>query len=124
MMLTHNLFNLYPHYLSPEWNQGGPYTTILHPSDELNFRKWVINNNIPFRPSPLNDYDMRGFYKALMMNDPLAVRSNANGHFPDTWKTPFHATFSNESKYATSDAPHWEDNKLVSKDGKILHEEK
>src|ERR1035438_684822 len=44
-------------------------------------------------------------------------------HFPDTYKTPFHKTFSNESKYAPKDAPHWEEDKLVDKHGKVIADE-
>jgi len=44
-------------------------------------------------------------------------------HFTDYWKTPTHATFSRESKYATEDAPHWEGDKLIDKDGRVIYDD-
>jgi hypothetical protein len=91
------------------WARMGPYETKLNPNQEKQFRQWVDQKNIPFDPneSP-NDYDMRGYWKALREgkverrdpNDPEA-------HFPDTFKTPYHESFSRESRYATPDAPQW-----------------
>jgi hypothetical protein len=94
--------------------QNVPWQTKLNPAEEDAFRHWVQANNIPHNPDdPVADYDMRGFWKAQVSGDPLAVRSAANNHFPDKWKTPFHEWQSNESQYATPDAPHWEGNILV-----------
>lgn len=99
----------------------GPYTTSLDPITENWFRNWLnqshfnlgISHAIPFDPYQSNpDYDMRGFYKAMMLGDRGAVRSETNKHYPDTYKTPLHESFSNESKYATKDAPHWEGDEL------------
>jgi hypothetical protein len=66
---------------------------------------------------------MRGFWRAQQQGDPDAVRSAANGHFPDTYKTPYHRTFGNESIYAAPDAPHWEGDKLIDKHGNVLLDE-
>lgn len=45
-------------------------------------------------------------------------------HFPDTYKTPRHVSFSQKSKYATADAPEWnERDQLVRRDGAIYFEE-
>jgi hypothetical protein len=101
----------------------GPYITQLPPQQENAFQAWVKNNNIPFDPSATPDYDMRGFYRAMQAGDPNALRSAANQHFPDTWKTPYHQTFSNQSIYATPDAPHWVGNRLFDVSGRLLVDE-
>jgi hypothetical protein len=98
------------------------YTTQLSTADEAKFESWVKANRIPFDPSPTADYDMRGFWLAKQHGDKRAARAD-NGHFPDTWKTPHHKTFSNESIYATGDAPHWEGSKLVDKTGRVIADE-
>lgn len=99
------------------------YVTPLHPVDELIFQKWVTDNRIPWRDEPKADYDMRGFWLAQQQGDPNAVRSLMNQHFPDTYKTPYHESFSNESIYAGPDAPHWEGLKLISPAGKVVFDE-
>lgn len=99
----------------------GPYLTELSPPEERAFQIWVKSNRIPFDPSPTADYDMRGFYRAMQAGQ--AERSTTNLHFPDTWKTPWHKTFSNESMYATPDAPRWEGNRLIDKSGKVVADE-
>lgn len=68
---------------------------------------------------------MRGFWKGLQEGDPHAVTSidpyDKKLHFTDYWKTPWHETFSRESKYATDEAPYWKDDRyLVDKEGKVL----
>lgn len=105
----------------------GPYISKLNPADEQTFQKWVKQNNVPFDPSSTADYDMRGFWSALVSKDPRAVTaiSPADGkiHFPDVWKTPYHKTFSNESIYATKSAPHWEGFKLIDREGNVIADE-
>jgi hypothetical protein len=101
----------------------GSYTTQLSPSEESAFQKWVADNKIPWKDDPYADYDMRGFWKAQQSGDTTAVRNAKSGHFPDKWKTPYHKTFSNQSMYATSDAPHWDGNRLIDKDGNVLADE-
>lgn len=105
----------------------GPYISKLSPNDEQNFQQWVKENNIPFDPSPKADYDMRGFWSALVSKDPRAVTAisptDNKIHFPDVWKTPYHKTFSNESLYATKNAPHWEGFKLIDRDGNVIADE-
>ena len=80
-------------------------------------------NKVPWRESPTSDYDMRGFFKAWMQGDPRATWQGPGSHFPDVWKTPFHQTFSNESMYATPDAPRWVGNRLVTKEGSLIRDE-
>jgi hypothetical protein len=100
----------------------GPYITRLNPADEQNFQNWVTQNHVLFDPSDKADYDMRAFWKAKQSGDPNA-RQAANLHFPDTFKTPYHQTFSNESKYATEAAPHWRGKQLIDRTGKIVTQE-
>lgn len=110
--------------------QPGPYATALAPMDELSFRTWVKDNNVPFDPSAQqSDYDMRGFWQGLNQQNPRAVTAiNPNDsqmHFPDYWKTPLHQSFSAESKYATPVAPQWnEQDQLISPGGRILFDER
>jgi hypothetical protein len=103
--------------------QNVPWQTQLNPAEEDAFRSWVELNRIPFDyQDPVADYDMRGFWKAQTAGDPRAIQAG-NQHFPDTWKTPFHATFSNESQYRTPDAPSWQGDRLMSPSGKVVADE-
>lgn len=99
----------------------GPYKTALPMLDELKFQNWVKQNKVPFDDGPKSDYDMRGFYKD-MQSGKLATGLGPDGtiHYPDTYKTPYHKTFSNESIYATPNAPHWQGNSLFDKLGSLL----
>lgn len=107
----------------------GPYQTFLPPSDEKEFRSWVKENKVPFRPdSAVQDYDMRGFWKALKSGDERAKSAvNPNDkalHYPDYWKTPYHETFSAESQWAKPNAPRWVDDRyLVDAGGRILFDD-
>lgn len=71
---------------------------------------------------------MRGYWRALMAGDPVAVRgydpNDQKWHFPDVWKTPFHESFSAESKYAAPNAPKWQGNTLVTPAGVVVYEDK
>lgn len=108
---------------------SNPYQTPLVPQDEQAFQKWVVDNKVPFDDSPKSDYDMRGYWKAQKDGDPEAAQSLNNNdgrmHFPDTYKTPYHESFSNESKYATPDAPHWNNkDQLIDKGGNVVFDER
>jgi hypothetical protein len=113
--------------ISPYANQEPPYHTNLSPEKEAQFQQWVKENNVPFDPSETADYDMRGFWKGLTSGDPRAQTSVSSFdnrlHFTDTWKTPYHRTFSNESIYATPDAPQWKDDRLIDKYGNVIADE-
>lgn len=104
----------------------GPYQTTLNPLQELLFRLWVQQNTVPFDPAgQVQDYDMRGFWKALMAGDSRARSAvdpnDQRMHYPDYWKTPYHETFSAESQWAAPGAPSWNDkDQLVGKDGTVL----
>lgn len=126
-----------------KWAKPGNYVTDLGPQ-EAEFQRWVKDNNIPFDPSdPKSDYDMRGYWKAA--NDPAQWQAlQASGrippglesgttlnpndgqpHYPDLWKTPYHQSFSNESQWATQDAPKWNDrDQLVDKQGNVVYDER
>lgn len=105
----------------------GPYITKLNPNDEAAFQQWVKDNKVPFDPSPKADYDMRGFWQALQNKDPRAATAvseyDQKLHFPDVWKTPYHETFSDESIYATKDAPKWVGDKLIDYYGRVIADE-
>jgi len=104
------------------WAIPGPYETPLNPNQEKDFRNWVAANKIPFDPDEkIQDYDMRGFYKAMLENK--VARDPNNMHFPDTFKTPYHESFSNESQYANFDAPRWIDNRLIDRTGNVVFDE-
>jgi hypothetical protein len=105
------------------------YLTKLDPLQEMAFQQWVRDNNVPFDPSPNADYDMRGYYKSIQGLNRLAQTSvNANDgmlHFPDTFKTPYHESFSAESKWAAPGAPTWNElDQLVTPNAKIVFDER
>jgi len=113
------------------WSQpGASYFTTLPTDQELAFRRWVGANGVKFNPdASIADYDMRGFWQALQRRDPRAVTAidpnDQKLHYPDYWKTPYHETFSNQSQWATRNAPHWtEDDKLVTPDGRVIFDDK
>lgn len=107
--------------------QPQPYTTQLSPADEAQFQAWVKAKQVPWQDEPKADYDMRGFWKGLTTGDPRASQAlsqfDGRMHFPDTWKTPYHRTLSNESMYAPPDAPHWDGDRLIDKNGRVVADE-
>lgn len=106
------------------------YTTPLHLLQEMAFRQWLKEGkNDPrqyFNPDQQNpDYDMRGFYKAQLENDPRAQSSvdpyDKRVHFTDPWKTPLHESFSDQSMWAGPNAPSWNNrDQLVNKQGQVV----
>lgn len=75
------------------------YRTQLSPEDEAAFRTWYsgyadVTGNNPDPDDPAHYYDYRGYWQ----ENPNAEVSEGM-HLPDTWKTPGHETFSDESKY-------------------------
>ncbi len=113
----------------PDYPGDNPYRTYLTETDENTFKAWVSDERIPYDPSSSADYDMRGYYKDVVLKGKDKRTRNENDgqlHFPDTYKTPYHETFSNESKYADKEkAPFWVgDRFLVSPDGKVRFDDK
>lgn len=106
------------------------YNTQLSPEDEIRFRAWLKQNNVPFNPSAeVSDYDMRGFWKGLQDGNPKAqsaIDPNDNRlHYPDNWKTPYHETFSNESQWSKDVAPRWNDvDQLVTPGGRVQFDDR
>ncbi len=105
------------------------YRTTLDPDEKAKFLNWVHSNKVPYDPSPTADYDMPGFWKALVNKDPRAATAvNPNDqqmHYPDYWKTPFHQSFSSESQWALPNAPSWNElDQLVLPDGTIVYDER
>ena len=79
----------------------GPYQTSLDSPQEAMFRQWLKDNRVEFDPNdPHEDYDMRGYWK-----DTGGRPRTVGGDYPDTYKTPYDPSFSNESRYATKDNP-------------------
>ena len=112
------------------WAKQGPYVTKLSPEDEQKFQAWVQTTKVPWQDTPNADYDMRGYWQALVdPNNPNhaltgRVENGAfKGHFSDKWKTPYSGVFSRESMYATPNAPHWVGDKLVTSNGKLVSNE-
>lgn len=94
------------------------YQTALPPAEEQQFRQWVQQNAIPFDPNDAkSDYDMRGYWRDVASKGGDETAMNADDHrrhFPDTYKTPYHRSFSAESRFAREGAPAWaDDHQLV-----------
>lgn len=115
--------------LHQPYSRPGPYVTALEPQDEAAFRAWVQASGVPFNPAdPVADYDMRGYWRDVVVPGGGATQVNPNDgrlHYPDTYKTPYHRSFSAESQYATPEAPRWiEGDRLQRPDGKIVFDER
>jgi len=98
-----------------QWAKPGPYTTRLSPKDEREFQSWAKDEKIHTGDyeGPKAVYDMRGFWKAMKSGDERAQTAinpyDNQRHFPDAWKTPYAATFSDESVHAVpGKTPKWE----------------
>lgn len=124
-----NLLQRNSKFAKPNWK----ITTFKSDKEEEDFSTWVKTNKVPFdKEDPYPDYDMRGFYSALQTGDERAKTAvNSKDkllHFPDVWKTPYHESFSNESQYATENAPSWVGDdkvgwKLLGLDGIVYKDE-
>ncbi len=106
----------------------GTYNTPLSQMDEFQFRDWVQKNRVPFNPDAASsDYDMRGFFRAVLQGSPLAqsaINPNDNRmHFTDYFKTPEHPSFSNESQYAGPGAPQWINDSQLGQSGRVVYDE-
>lgn len=72
--------------------------TDLSPLEEPRFRAWARQSNVTDVDAPDSYYDYRGLYKELG-GKPVPI--SPDRHFPDTYKTHGHPTFSIESQYST-----------------------
>lgn len=81
-------------------SQGRPKTL----GDAIAYQYWLKQNKV--QDSPYSDYDNYGAFKAGINRDPLSQ------HFPDTFKLPWHSSFSNQSKYYKKGMPavYWDNN--------------
>lgn len=107
----------------------GPYVTQLSPQQEAQFQQWVKANRIPWRDESRADYDMRGYWQKYILTGKGAQGGvNPNDrqwHFTDEFKTPYHHSFSGESRYALPNAPHWiNDHQLADSQGRIVWDER
>jgi hypothetical protein len=100
--------------------------TPLGMLDEMAFRGWTAKNSVPFNAeAPVTDYDMRGFWRAMQQQNPMARSAvdpyDNRMHYPDYWKTPQHQTFSADSQWAGPSAPQWiSDATLAAPNGRVL----
>lgn len=93
----------------PYAKKGG-YATELSDTEEKDYRAWLwgLSQNVGRNMNPDDPtYDMRGLYKEREKYPPGFNADTKSIHFTDRFKTPYHPTFSRESKYATKDAPSW-----------------
>lgn len=112
-----------------KWARDGltSYVTALDPTQEMQFREWVEKGRIPFDPDQLDpDYDMRGYWTDGQQGGAQVNANDGQPHYPDTYKTPFHQSFSRESRYARPDAPYWaNDHQLVDPaTGEVVYDER
>lgn len=124
------LDDLNPALRNAQWAMPAPsggYMTSLPPDQEAQFKAWVAQNKVPFDPSRVADYDMRGFWQAQSQPG-LATAINPNDnmlHFPDRFKTPYHQSFSAESQWALPGAPNWNNqDQLVLPNGRVIFDER
>lgn len=108
---------------------GGGYQTQLGPQDEGQFQQWVQQTGAPFDPRPTADYDMRGFWQDQRAGGQHSnTGMNANDgqmHYSDYFKTPYHESFSAESRFALPGAPAWNElDQLIKPDGSVVFDER
>lgn len=86
--------------------------TKLSPLEEPRFRQWAKQSGIEDVDHPDSYYDYRGLYKELKGKP---VPNSPDRHFPDTYKTHGHPTFSVESQYSAGpeDGGSWQGETFV-----------
>lgn len=99
------------------------FSTTLNKKREAEFQDWYskIAKILNLDSNPDNQehgYDYRGYWLENRKKD--IDYSSPEFHFPDTWKQPWHETFSNESQYANmkyginpESVGHWEGETFV-----------
>jgi len=104
-------------FADPDWQSKKQQLT---PQQEAQFLLWAQQHNAPLT----DDYDMRGYW-ADQGSAPTVNANDGQLHYPDTYKTPLHESFSGESKFALPGGPTWNDlDQLVAPDGTILYDER
>jgi len=110
---------LFQRALANQWVKDPTATTFqtpLSPQLEEIFQKAALarfGGKVDFQPdiSPTSDYDYRGWWQAAQAGDPRTKGTDnpydTRPHFDDTWKTPYHHSFSKYSQYASPTAPVW-----------------
>ena len=95
------------------------YQTNLTTPEVFDFARWANKNDVPVDVGPNSDYDMTGYYKAEQSGAASSEISDIDQrrHFPDTFKTPKHQSFSSDSQYSDENAPHWDGTLLRSSSG-------
>ena len=84
--------------------QGPPnFRTNFSPTMEGQFEQW-LTKNLPGQAdwilgNPFPDYDMRGFYQAMMEKGLLPKIGQRGPVFPNTFNTPYSLDFGPESIY-------------------------
>src|SRR4030095_4874863 len=111
------------------------FNTWLPREDEKKFLEWIKENDVQFDPkATVSDYDMRGYWQAFTdprhphhdkARPPQQNPNDNKPHFTDYWKTPYHQSFSADSKWANREAPRWnKQDQLVDKTGKVVFDER
>lgn len=97
------------------------YQTDLSTPEVFEFAHWVNKNQIPVDVGSKSDYDMPGYFKSEKAGQSSSEINEIDNqrHFPDTFKTPYHNSFSGESKYADENAPHWDGTLLKSPENEV-----
>lgn len=113
-----------------EWTKPDWKPTELPPDKEAQFQKWAKQNPKAVEGelnNPKADYDVRAHWLAGQRGEPEGKlelnKWDGKLHGNDKFKTPYNGTFSNESMFATPDAPHWEGDRLIDKHGRLVADE-
>ena len=110
-------------YAKPDWQSQ---MTQLPPEQEAAFNQWLQANEVQYNPNDkYPDYDMKGYYLSMQGGQGPQASVNTTDqqlHYPDTFKTPYHESFSKESQWATEGAPEWQGERLVAPSGELVFE--
>lgn len=68
------------------------YDTPLTADEEALYKKMYSEDDS-------HDYDMKGYFKDVLLDNPDKGANAEGEHYPDTYKKPWHPTFSDQSMY-------------------------
>jgi hypothetical protein len=93
--------------------------TTLSPDEERAFQQWARTNQITDVDHPDAHYDYRGYWR---QTQGAAHAPGSEMHFPDTYKTHGHPTFSVESQYSAGpfDGGRWNGDSFVPPGADLL----